>query len=345
MNAIKNKHKAKNKYRNDMKKMILALVLASVSVTCFGCNKDGDSSDVSAEPTETLSLADMTQPLQFSYGNGVGSDAKEPKEDATEGDKNSDSSSDSEQDASKSSLETAPDKPVNVTEYVEVTDASGQPVTDAAGKVQTEVVNVTEQVQVTDPSGQPVTDTAGKTQTEVVNVTEKPAATSPTEGNASSGGEEEKPTEAVSYTPVMDVCNAYWLDMSQESDFFFNGEFLSIEFKVNEGIPDGSYPVTFKKTDIASWDVVKWDPVCINGEVAVNSDVAAQDDFPDEDFALKINSVAAKQGDTVKVTVDLNNNPGFCGFVIELEYDKSALTIVSTESGADFDNAVNYVMN
>ncbi|MDE7122207.1 MAG: hypothetical protein K2O42_08620, partial [Oscillospiraceae bacterium] len=256
------------------------------------------------------------------------------KEDATESDKNSGSDADSEQDASASSLETAPDKPVNVTEQVEVTDESGQPVTDAAGKKQTEVVNVTEQVKVTDTAGQPVTDAAGEAQTEVINVTEKPA-TAPAE----------KPTEAVaSYTPSMDVCNAYWLDMSQESDFFFNGEFLSIEFQINEGIPDGSYPITFKKTDIASWDVIKWDPVCINGEVAVNSEVATQDDFPEEDFALKINSVAGKQGDTVKVTVDLNNNPGFCGFVIELEYDKSALTIVSTESGADFDNAVNYVL-
>ncbi|MDE6730945.1 MAG: hypothetical protein K2J71_09260, partial [Oscillospiraceae bacterium] len=246
MNAIKNKH------RHTMKKMILALLLTSVSVTCFGCNKEKDSSDVPAEPTETLTLADMTQPLVFSYDNGVSNDAKEPKEDATEdateGDKNS------EQDASASSLETAPDKPVNVTEQVEVTDESGQPVTDAAGKKQTEVVNVTEQVKVTDTAGQPVTDAAGEAQTEVVNVTEKPA-TAPAEKAT------EQPTEAVSsYTPSMDICNAYWLDMSQESDFFFNGEFLSIEFQVNEGIPDGSYPITFKKTDIASWDVIKWDP-------------------------------------------------------------------------------------
>lgn len=333
--------------KNKMKKIMFAIILAMVSATCFGCNKNqDDSADAPAEPTETLSLADVKQPLTFSHGNGSNSDAKEPAEDATEGAENSDANSDSSagtdsgsdsQDASKSSLETSPEKTVDVTEHVDVTDASGQPVTDAAGVVQTEIVKVTEQVQVTDPAGQPVTDSAGTVQTEVVNVTEKTTAPA---------GGEETPTQAVvNYTPEMDICNAYWLDMSQESDFFFDGEFLSLEFQVNEGIPDGSYPVTLKKTDIASWDVIKWDPVCIDGEVAVNSDVAPQDDFPADDFALKVNSVSAKPGDIVKVTVDLKNNPGFCGFVIELEYDKSALTIVSTESGADFDNAISYVTN
>lgn len=324
----------KNKNKNYMKKIILALVLASVSVTCFGCNKkDTESGDATGETQETLALDQAKWPLTFSHDVDTedGEDAEEPKEDATEGD------AESTQESAKASTEKAPDKPVAVTEYVEVTDESGQPVTDAAGVVQTEVVNVTEQVQVTDPSGQPVTDAAGTVQTEVVNVTQAPPAT-----DSNSSGTD---ATTAAYTPVMDVCRAYWLDMSQTCDFYFEGEFLVIYFQVNEGVPDGNYPVTFKSTDIASWDVKKWDPVCIDGEVAVNSEITAQDDLPESDFGLKINSVAAKQGDTVQMTIDLKNNPGFCGFVLEIEYDKSALKIMSTKSGADFDSVVNYVAN
>ena len=131
--------------------------------------------------------------------------------------------------------------------------------------------------------------------------------------------------------------------MSQESDFFFEGEFLIVEFEVNQDIPDGSYPVTIAQTDIASWDLVAWTPDIINGEVAVNTEIQPQAD-PDDDFTLKVRSVSAKQGDTVKVAIDLSHNPGFCGFTLDVQYDKSAMTIVDTYGGSDFMNtAVNYV--
>ena len=258
---------------------------------------------------------------------------QDAKEDATENTDDTSNTDTTDSNSPKSSTVANPEKNVAVTELVEVTDASGQPVTDSAGTVQTQVVNVTEQVKVTDASGQAVTDSAGTVQTQVVNVTEAQPATEATQA-----------TEAITYTPSYDVCRSYWLDMSQQSDFFFEGEFLVIEFQVNENIPDGNYPITFKKTDIASWDAVKWDPVCIDGEVAVNSDLTAQENLPDSDFGLKINSVAVKQGETATVTVDLANNPGFCGFVLEMEYDKSAMKIVSTSGGADFGNAVHYIV-
>lgn len=327
-----------NNSKNYMKKIALMLVIASLSVTCFGCSdKNNDSSEDT--PRETISLDQTKQPLTFVHDVESEADATESKEDAKEEDATTANDSSDADGTAKSSTAATPDKTVPVTEYVEVTDASGQPVTDDAGNKQTEVVNVTEKVDVTDASGQPVTDNAGNTQTEVVNVTEAPTT------NENPATEATQVTEAIVYTPSYDVCKAYWLDMSQECDFFFNGEFLVIEFEVNEDIPDGNYPITFKKTDIASWDVVKWDPVCINGEVAVNRDITAQEDASSSDFTLKINSVAAKQGETAKVTVDLSNNPGFCGFVIEVEYDKSALKIKSTSSGADFDSAINYVTN
>ena len=298
------------KNKNYLKKIIMLLVIASLSVTCFGCNKnpDNNNSNNNSEedmPQETLSLEDAKWDLTFIHDVDSEADSTESKEDAKENDATTDTSNtdNNSSDSAKSSTAVTPDKPVAVTEHVEVTDNAGQPVTDSAGAVQTEVVNVTEP---------PATEKATQ------------------------------PTEAVAYTPSYDICKSYWLDMSENGDFFFEGEFLIIEFEVNENIPDGNYPVRIKSTDIASWDLVKWEPVCIDGEVAVNSNITSQQNAGD-DFTLKVDSVSAKQGEKATVAIDLSNNPGFCGFVLEIEYDKSAMKIVSTSAGADFDGAVNYL--
>ena len=329
--------------KNHFKKIILISLLASMTFAAFGCNKPTEENSSSGSsnnlPQETISLNDTKQELTFVHDQGLG-------EDATEGTTDS-QKSDSSVDETKKSDETTASEAIPVTEVVNVTDASGETIKDESGNVQTETVNVTEVVNVTDASGETVKDDSGNVQTEIVNVTEAPQASDPAETSSTEPDSPATDPPAVSdYTPVYDLCKAYWLDMSQEGDFFFNGEFLVIEFKVREGIPDGSYPITFASTDIASWDVVAREPEKkINGEVAVNTQPAAQEDMPDSGFGLKINSVSAKPGDTVKVSVDLNNNPGFCGFVIELQYDKSALEIVNTYGGADFDNAIHYVTN
>lgn len=196
-----------------------------------------------------------------------------------------------------------------VTEYVEVTDANGQQVKDENGDVQTEVV----------------TEIDSEVQTEIV--------TAPAEGND---------TE---YTPSYDTCKAYWLDMTQQGDFTFDGEFLVLEFEINENVPDGNYPVSIATTDFGSWELVTRVPECINGEVSVgNATPSEQGSATTGNFALKVQNAAGNPGDIVKVVVDMSNNPGFCGFVVDIQYDASALTIVDSYGGADFDAAaVNYV--
>jgi hypothetical protein len=244
-----------------------------------------------------LSPDDAKQELSFVYNNGASSDEVEATEAKT----------DSEEDTAETEAVVYEE----VTEYVNVTDADGEPVTDENGTVQTEAV-IVETKAVSGGSDNTSAETSAS-------------------GNSST------------YTASYDTCKAYWLDMSQQSDFYFEGEFLVIEFQVNEDIPDGSYPVTISQTDIASWDLVSYDPVIIDGEVAVNTDPAKQASASDSDFTLVVNSVTAKQGDTVKVTIDLANNPGFCGCVIDIQYDAAALTIVDTYGGSDFDQAVNYI--
>lgn len=255
---------------------------------------------------ETLSVDDVKTELTFNYKTGAGEDATEndPGEDPQEGDS-----------AAESSAAEAETVIEEVTEIVNVTDADGQDVTNELGEPETEKV-VVETREVAAPA----------------------ESSSSGSENSQSGGQ-----SGSAYVPAYDTCKAYWLDMSKMGDYDFNGQFLTITFEVNDGIPDGSYPVTISATDIASWDLVSFNPKRIDGEVAVNTEVAAQENMPSDDFTLKVNSAAAKQGDQVVVTIDLANNPGFCGFVLDIQYDSNALTIVDATAGSDFNAAINYI--
>ena len=290
--------------KNTMKKVMTVCLLAALTLSAFGCGKKNTTSEM---PVETISLEQTKQDLTFDFSQkGSSVDATEAQEDVTEG----------ETTAAQAET-TAAQQYEEVTQAMNVTDADGHGVTDAAGQSVTEWVVVETRPIQTD-AAQPAATNAPQT----------PAAAT------------DAPAQA-SYTPSYDTCKAYWLDMTQQGDYNFNGEFLTITFEVNKDIPDGNYPVSIAKTDIASWDLVRYDPVCIDGEVAVNSPIADQEAMSSNDFCLKVNSVAAKQGETVTMTIDLGNNPGFCGFVIDVQYDANALTIIEADGGADFDAAVN----
>lgn len=295
--------------KNSMKKAMAICVLAAVALSGFGCSKKGTDSEMTVE---TISLEQTKQDLTFEFGTNKNK-TTQPAEDATE--------------AKEDSTTAADDA-----------DAS----TTAAFEEVTQVVNVT------DDDGHGVTDAEGEPVTAFTVIATRPAQTQAQDNNNTGSGSNSSttaaaaPTEAATtaYQPAYDTCKAYWLDMSQQSDYVFNGEFLTLTFEVNKDAPDGSYPVTIATTDIASWDLVRYTPVIVDGEVAVNIPTVAQDAAPANDFALKVNSQSAKPGETVTMTIDLSNNPGFCAFVIDIQYDTNALTIVEASGGKDFDAAV-----
>lgn len=291
--------------KNVMKRTLALCLLAVIAVSGFGCGKK-EGEDTSRE---TIDINQTKQELTFNYKTGNTADAVEDSEEGADAPESADASAAVEVEA-----ETATEIE-EVTEFVAMTDDKGQDVTDAEGAVATEPVVVETRAVVVESS--------------------KPASDSKSSEQPQGG--------ASNYSPAYDTCKAYWLDMSQMGDYTFNGEFLVITFQVKDDVPDGNYPVSISMTDIASWDLVKYEPTKINGEVAINTTPTSQEDMPSDDFALKINSVAAKQGDVATITMDLANNPGFCGFVIDIQYDSNAMTIIDASAGKDFDAAVNMV--
>ncbi len=217
-------------------------------------------------------------------------------------------------------------------------DATEEAVQETKDPVEpaTEIVTeiVTEYVEVTDPQGEPVTEADGVVQTEVHTEIATSIVTEPQENS----------TEAPkTHTPSYDTCKAYWFDMSQQADFTFNGEFLVIEFQINENTPAGSYPITITEPDFGSWELVTRYPELVAGEIVVGDGEPAAQPAPSDAFTLTAKSVSGNPGDTVKLVIDLANNPGFCAFVVDIQYDTAALTIVDAYEGEAFGGAINYL--
>ncbi len=300
----------------NMKKIMAICLAVTMAAPAFACS----SKPQQPVEVETISLEDTKKELTFSFNNGASADATEANEENAE--------------TTAADAETAEG---------DATTQEGDAATEA-GEKETVMEDVTQYMNVTDADGQNVTDADGQSVTEPVVVGTRPVEVSNQTPAATTKADEPAKADATeapaSYTPQYDTCKAYWLDMTQMGDFKFNGEFLTFTFEVKDSAPDGNYPITITYTDIASWDLVQYDPVRIDGEIAVNKDPAKQADLPTEDFALKINSEKAKQGDTVVVKMDLANNPGFCGFVIDVQYDMNALKLIEGDAGSDFGGAV-----
>ncbi|MBQ6035054.1 MAG: hypothetical protein IJL33_06120, partial [Ruminococcus sp.] len=80
----------------------------------------------------------------------------------------------------------------------------------------------TEVVEVTQANGEKVTDANGAVVTEIVT----------------------KTTEASGeYTSKTDSRYCMWLDISKDSDYVFNGDFIEVVFKLTDNIPTKDYPV------------------------------------------------------------------------------------------------------
>ncbi len=136
------------------------------------------------------------------------------------------------------------------------------------------------------------------------------------------------------------VVQSYWMDLSEQADKVFNGEYLKAQFKIKDGVQDGIYPITIEKADFSNWgdpdpQTVKFK--CIDGAVVVGGE-AKENTFDDSsDPQLLTSNVSGKPGDTVTVIFSVKNNPGVVGNIFAFGFNSDALEYVGGENGADFD--------
>ena len=224
----------------------------------------------------------------------------------------------------------------DTTEIQTVTNADGQPVTEV--------------VTVTDDKGAVVTDAKGETVTSVAYVTtivrNKSAKTEGTQA-ANATTEAAAGTQAVVTDPIKTGSDyqsktqskyAMWLDISKDENFYFEGDFITVEFKVKEDIPDGDYKIRISPdlSDIAGKTISPGKVT--DGLIRVNNGQADAIDASSEtaDNFYYGDQIACKQGDTVEFKINVKNNTGLAAFFMWFYYDSNALEVVDAYPSGEF---------
>lgn len=198
-----------------------------------------------------------------------------------------------------------------------------------------------EYVVVTDANGKAVTDTNGKQVTTPAKTTTANGNSNSSNGssnnNASSGD-----SSSDNYQPNMTRRALYWLDMSEQENFVFNGETIVLTFKIKDNAADGNYAVNIcKETDFADYSAEgRITADLIDGTVTVgNATPEEARNAQSGKFTVSVGSASGKDGDEVKVPINFSDNPGLVGMIFWFEYDSNALELVPDECGVGADAA------
>lgn len=146
----------------------------------------------------------------------------------------------------------------------------------------------------------------------------------------------ELPPELQVHNGTRTTMQAWWMDISKKEDYIFNGEYLVAEFKIKDGTADGIYPITLDWLDFANWDSKTVKFTGIDGAVIVGGE-ATENKFNDDDTPqIMVQNVSGKAGDTVKVSINVQNNPGVVANILRFSYNSDVLEYVGGGEGADF---------
>lgn len=130
---------------------------------------------------------------------------------------------------------------------------------------------------------------------------------------------------------------AFWLDTSKKADYVFDGEFLELEVEIPEDAVDGVYPIQFYYTDVANYEAESVGEITTNvGYLCINSAEPSAQTTTAAGMTITPKNVSAKQGDTVRIPITIENNPGIVAFDLRLRYDSNAMKIVDAGAGKDF---------
>ncbi|MBR1591854.1 MAG: hypothetical protein IJ666_02445 [Ruminococcus sp.] len=303
------------------------LCVAASSIASCGSSSKNNNSETSGNSSAVKNVQQETEApvLQFPFEIGTVSDEDEitADEDINAADPTEAASQSSEENISVEVEKVTDEKGQVVTEVVPVTEAGGQPVTNASGEQQTQVVEVTT-VYVADGNKNQGNNNSSN------------SGSSSNSGTSTTSADEK--TSSSSYTPNIDGRYAMWLDISKDENFLFEGPFIKLTFKVKDDAPDNDYKVRISPdlSNIAGQTV---NPGKVtDGTIRVNKgDIDPADDSDTADNYYYGDNIACKQGDTIEYYLNVKNNTGLAAFCVWFYYDKNALELVSAEPTGEFE--------
>lgn len=205
----------------------------------------------------------------------------------------------------------------------EVSESKGTEVTDKTSDVSTAKTTLA----ITESSTEKITDTTA------ITTTTTPPVTTVTE---------ETTTEKITPNNVIFT----WICANKDNTLPGDGQFAAVTFRIKENAAPGEYYVSMssKKGNnngaFAKYDGVKKYTDFDGGIISVSTGYTAADyDYQGNEIFVNLTNTHGNPGDTVTVFVDVFNNfPGVIGAAsLKLEFDNSALEIISVEPGTMFD--------
>ena len=138
------------------------------------------------------------------------------------------------------------------------------------------------------------------------------------------------------YVSKTDSKYCLWIDISKDSDYKFNGEFIEVYFKLKKDIPEKDYAVRFK-TDFSSIEGASLTPdKIVQGNIRVGGSIEAQDVSSESGFVAYGDNVSAKAGDEVVYRINLKNNPGMAAMLVWIYYDSNAMEVEDVIPAGEF---------
>lgn len=208
------------------------------------------------------------------------------------------------------------------------TSSSESKVTEVTGKT-SDVSTAKTTLAITESSTEKFTDTT----TITTATTTTPPVTTVTE---------ETTTEKITPNNVIFT----WICANKDNTLPGDGQFAAVTFRIKENAAPGEYYVSLSSKNgnnngaFAKYDGVKKYTDFDGGIISVSTGYTAADyDYQGNEIFVNLTNTHGNPGDTVTVFVDVFNN--FSGVIgaasLKLEFDNSALEIISVEPGTMFD--------
>ena len=208
---------------------------------------------------------------------------------------------------------------VNHDGKVDSVDASN--ILSLYAKIATEKTEIAEkQLKEYDYNGDGAVDSVDASQVLMV-YTKNSSATVSNETKVFAAGRD----EAIEADGNTDSRYCLWLDISKDSDYIFNGDFIEVHFKLKDNIPEKDYAVSFTP-DFSSFEGTSLKPdKIVQGNIRVGGSIDAQDVSSENGFVVYGDNVSANAGDEVVYRINLKNNPGMAAVLVWINYDKDAM--------------------
>lgn len=306
---------------NRTKRILAALLAAALTLPAFSCGEKISQADGNAAVTDAGSSAAGDESAEAQPAETQAGEDSKPSGDSSSADKPAEESSKGKAEQKfEEGIVTDPnggrnqrlsfETPENLDEEGVVSTIRGED-----GKIY---------VQVTDINKKPVTEANGDARTEVYTG----------ETNAASYSDPK-------YQPAIKTYQAYWLDISERKDFKFDGNLIEIEAKIADDAKDGVYPVEVYFADLSNYsantdeNAAKLKDVAFRaGYVCVNSEKPEIPKLTDK-LTLTPDTITAKPGETIRMNIRIDNNPGLVAFVIRMHYDSNFMTVTEGGAGSD----------